>query len=219
MRGSGKLKCVLVGVFALGAIGLVNGLAASASAAGVCDPIVAASNRVTKAQLAFTVEAYSDGEITPAEAAEAERFSQLIQKITEDLATCINTGKLPAGYPPDGLVSMPGPPVANHFNVELAKWRIGDRAVTLNWETSEPTKVWIGFYKGDQFVGSLSAPQSARSVEFKGKLGKGREPRPANSSRKPVSRRTGIKVKPGRYTLSSSRPTQTASSLTSSPRR
>lgn len=191
MTGIGRIRAAIGAAGVAGLVFLATG--GTAAAAGVCDPIVAASNQVTQEQLAFTIQAYSDNQITPEEAARAEAYSQEIAKITADLGTCLQTGVLPPGYPPVGSVSLPGPPVANHFNVELSRWRIGDAAVSLNWETSEPTKVWIGFYKGNKLVGSINAPMSADSAKFKGKLGNDKKPKAGKGG--------GIKVEPGTYQL------------------
>jgi hypothetical protein len=91
----GRLASVLVAL-----AGLVLVAASSAAAAGRCDPIVEAGNSNLAAQQAFTLQAYSDGTITPAEAAQADDYTARAAKITEDLGTCITTGKLPPGYLP-----------------------------------------------------------------------------------------------------------------------
>jgi hypothetical protein len=72
----------------------------SASAAGPCDAIQQRGQAITQAQLAFTQQAYSDGQITPEEAAQAEVFSKAIQQVTLDLMQCIETGVVPPGYGP-----------------------------------------------------------------------------------------------------------------------
>jgi hypothetical protein len=181
-----------VAVSALCVTGMVAAVAATAASAGVCDPIIEAGNQNQAAFQAFTEQAYSDGQITPEEAQQTEDYSRRQAQITADLATCIQTGVVPPGYPPAGSVSIPGKPVTNHFNVELAKWRIGDKALTLNWETSEPTQVWVGFYDGKKLVGSLNAPMGADSVDFKGKLG---------TDKSPKAGKLGGRIKPGNYTL------------------
>jgi len=94
-----KVGAVIAGLAAIGTFG-----AGSAAAQSPCDPIVKAGNAITQAQLAWTKQAYSDGVITPAEAAQATTFTNAIAKNTADLAQCISTGKLPPGYVPiDGL--------------------------------------------------------------------------------------------------------------------
>jgi hypothetical protein len=161
------------------------GSVSSASAEGVCDPIVRASQLVTQQQLAFTQEAYADGQITPEEAATAEEFSRRIAQITADLDYCIRTGVVPAGY--EGVPQPPAlPPVTNTLDVEIGKWRIGDRAMRISWDTSTPTTMKLQFFRKTKvnpegvLVGEITAGPETNSISFKGKL-------------------DGHKVKPGNY--------------------
>jgi hypothetical protein len=163
------------------------GAVQAASAEGVCDPIVQESDRVTQEQLAFTIKAYEDGQITPEEAAQAEAFGQRIAQITADLAQCLQTGVLPPGYAPQAPIVKP--PVANTFEVEIAKWHIGDHALRIFWDTSVPTTVQIKFAQivknqkaQTKPVGTLTAPPGVTSIDFNGKVG-------------------GHKLKPGKYQL------------------
>jgi hypothetical protein len=183
----------------------------SAAAAGPCDAIVQRSNEITQAQLAFTTQAYSDGKITPEEAAQTEEFSNAISRVTADLAQCIETGVVPPGYQPAKPPPDTQPPdVPNTFKVEIGHWRIGDRELKIEWDTAEPELApKVSFYKitsGVQSsacrkprkgqsshgrrscqvrtaVGSLTAPVGATSLNFNGKVG-------------------GHRLKPGSYLLS-----------------
>jgi hypothetical protein len=133
------------GVVVAASVGATLTFAAPALAAGPCDAITQRSNEITQEQLAFTNQAYSDGQITPEEAAKAEDYSRAIQKVTADLGECIRTGKAPPGYGPPKPPPDRTPPVSNTFEVEIAKWRIGDHALKISWHTSEPTRVRITF--------------------------------------------------------------------------
>jgi hypothetical protein len=94
-----KAGAVIAGLAAVGAFG-----SGTAAAQSPCDPITKAGNAIIQAQIAWTKLAYSDGVITPEEAAQATTFTNAIAKNTADLAQCISTGKLPPGYTPiDGL--------------------------------------------------------------------------------------------------------------------
>jgi hypothetical protein len=189
----------LSGSVAVMVIGIWAASVGTAGAAGPCDVIVQASNQVTQEQLAFTIQAYSDGQITPEEAAQAEVYSQRIAQITADLASCISTGVVPPGYGPLEP-PPPGPPVTNTFKVGIARWHIGDHDLKIFWDTSVPTKVQIRFkpvgapeekaasvgslraQEKAASVGSLRAPLGVTSLRFDGKVG-------------------GHRLKPGRYLL------------------
>ena len=170
--------------------GSLLGLAAftpTSALAGTCDPITERGKQINQEQLAFTLQAYSDGKITPEEAAQAEAYSQAIAQTTADLQKCIETGVLPPGYDTT-------PPTETHFELGHKTWRVGDRALRISWSTSEASSAEISFEllgKGGKkrTVGTLRAPAGQTSILFKGKVAK------------PGLQFVGYKLRPGRYQL------------------
>jgi hypothetical protein len=154
----------------------------TAVAAGPCDAIAQESTRVSQEQLAFTNQAYSDGQITPEEAAQSNAYALRIHQITLDLGDCLRTGIVPPGYPPVTSPPVPDtvPPVFNTFDIPLLKWRIGDSEFRISWNTGdEPTRVSVGFYRISKGVVSSSASAP--------RLNKGGCRKPRKSDKKPKS--------------------------------
>jgi hypothetical protein len=154
--------------------GIFGVTAGTAVAAGPCDAITQQGQRINEEQLVFTRQAYSDGTITPEEAAQAEAYSQAIARTTADLLKCIETGVVPPNYPPATPPADTQPPLVNTFTVPLAEWRLGSHALKITWDTAEPTRVSITFQrvsKGAKVtVGSIQAPPGASSISFRGKV-------------------------------------------------
>src|SRR4051794_23948801 len=165
---------------------------AGAAAAGSCDAITQREKQLVGEQVAFTTQSYSDGKITPEEAAQTQAYSQAIAKTRADMKYCLEHGQPPPGYEnvPDST-----PPTVAAFKVTQTTWRIGGHAVKISWRASEASSAKITFarlakHRKPVIVGSLSAPVGASSILFKGKVAR------------PGQKSASYKLKPGVYRLS-----------------
>ena len=182
------------GLLALSVVtALCAGLPAGAAAAGSCEAISQREHQLIGEQVAFTTQSYSDGKITPEEAAQTQAYSQEIAKARAELKYCNEHGQ----PPPPGYKAVPDatPPSVTSLKVSRTSWHIGARAVKISWKPSERSSAKITFARvvrhGKQVVvGSLSAPMGASSISFKGKVAR------------PGRTLVAYKLKPGTYRLS-----------------
>ena len=137
-EGSENLNCLVLAILTptsrvpvgIGAILVLLGAAialldagSAAAAEGPCAYYAERSQQVTEEQLKFTEGAYSDGKITTEESEEAQRYSDEIHKITEELAECIEGKRKPP--PPPGAESeleKTKKELCDHFQAGIVKY-------------------------------------------------------------------------------------------------